>query len=54
MKDKCCGRCKWQKHETIGASVFECDVWVCKNADSRYCEEWVGYDHNGCEEWEER
>lgn len=45
--EKCCGTCKWHKHEPID------DGWVCVNADSDHCTDWTDYDYC-CEEWEER
>lgn len=47
METKCCGTCKWHKHERIS------DGWVCINNCSEYCADWTDYGHC-CEEWEER
>lgn len=47
METKCCGTCKWHKHERIE------DVGVCVNRESDYCALWAADDHC-CDEWEER
>ena len=44
---KCCGTCRWRRHEDIS------DDWVCANGESDYCTDWTDYDHC-CEDWEER
>lgn len=44
---KCCGTCRWHRHEDIS------DDWVCANGESDYCTDWTDYDHC-CEDWEER
>ena len=44
---KCCGTCRWHRHEDIS------DDWVCANGESDYCTDWTDYDHC-CEDWERR
>lgn len=45
--EKCCGRCKYCRLESIT------DGWVCTNADSEYLSDWVDRDFS-CEAWESR
>lgn len=45
--EKCCGTCKWHKHERID------DGWVCTNPDSHCCADWTEY-NDWCQEWEDR
>ena len=42
-----CGECKWYTFEEIDRG------YVCTNADSPYCAEWVGHEHR-CDEYEEK
>ena len=44
-KDRCCGTCKYHKHEDID------DGWVCVNDRSDYLADWTE-DDDGCERWE--
>ena len=44
---KCCGTCRWRRHEDIS------DDWVCANGESDYCTDCTDYSHC-CENWEER
>ena len=46
-KSRCCGTCKYHKHENID------DGWVCVNDESEYVTDWNEYD-DCCDEWEER
>ena len=45
--EKCCGTCKWHKHENAS------DGWVCVNNESYYCADWTEYDDR-CLDWEDR
>lgn len=45
--EKCCGTCKYHRHEDID------DGWVCVNDRSEYCADWTEYS-DSCEAWEER
>ena len=45
MKEKCCGTCKYHKHEVID------DGWICTNAESDYCTFLTEYG-DYCEDWE--
>lgn len=42
-----CGECKWHQHEDID------NGWVCVNADSKHCTDWMEY-NDSCEEFEEK
>jgi hypothetical protein len=45
-KEKCCGTCKYHKHEVD-------DGWVCVNDSSEFCTYWTDY-RDYCEDWEGR
>lgn len=46
-KKKCCGTCRWHKHEAVD------DGWVCVNDQSEYCADWTEYG-DSCADWEGR
>ena len=45
-EERCCGRCKWHKLETVDSG------YVCTNSDSEYCSDWTEYG-DCCKAWEE-
>lgn len=45
--NKCCGKCKYHRHEDID------NGWVCCNPDSDYCSDWTEY-NDYCVDYEER
>ena len=47
MQKRCCGNCKYHKHDNIE------DDWLCTNPASDYVSDWTDYS-DYCEDYEEK